>query len=223
MRFEGPGTSATTVRGHLHEARITVIDGDERRCRAISTSTSTRCRRATAPRRCRPAVKEASLATPLDMALASDGTLYVAAFGSSAVGVFDAAELEDDTFVPDAAHHIAVSGGGPSGLALDEANHRLYVLTRFDNAVKVIDTDDRAARSPSTRCTIPSRRRSSTGGASSTTRASRRATARRRARAATSSPTSTASPGTSATPTTSVEAEPQPVRADRHHGARSIR
>ena len=42
--------------------------------------------------------------------------------------------------MPDAAQHIAVSGGGPSGLALDEAHHRLYVLTRFDNAVKVIDT-----------------------------------------------------------------------------------
>ena len=55
VRFEGPGTSATTVRGHLHEARITVIDGDERRCRATSTSTSTRCRRAIARRRCRPA------------------------------------------------------------------------------------------------------------------------------------------------------------------------
>src|SRR4029077_19623549 len=27
VRFEGPGTGASTVRGHLHEARITVIDG----------------------------------------------------------------------------------------------------------------------------------------------------------------------------------------------------
>jgi hypothetical protein len=90
-----------------------------------------------------PAVKEASLAMPLDMAVASDGTLYVAAFGSSKVGVFDTAELEDDTFVPDARNHIEVSGGGPSGLALDESNHRLYVLTRFDDAVKVIDTTSR--------------------------------------------------------------------------------
>ena len=30
VRFEGPGTNATTVRGHLHEARITVIDGARR-------------------------------------------------------------------------------------------------------------------------------------------------------------------------------------------------
>ena len=38
-------------------------------------------------------VKDASLATPLDMAVASDGTLYVAAFGSSAIGRFAAGEL----------------------------------------------------------------------------------------------------------------------------------
>ena len=53
VRFEGPGTSSTTVRGHLHEARITVIDGAPRSCRVISTRTSVRCRRATRPRRCR--------------------------------------------------------------------------------------------------------------------------------------------------------------------------
>jgi len=142
VRFEGPGTSSTTVRGHLHEARITVIDGDQVRPRHLNKHISAQpegYRTTPMP----PAVKEASLATPLDMAVASDGTLYVAAFGSSAVGVFDTTELEDDTFVPDAANHIEVSGGGPSGLALDESNHRLYVLTRFDDAVKVIDTASR--------------------------------------------------------------------------------
>jgi hypothetical protein len=139
VRFEGPGTSATTVRGHLHEARITVIDGANVVPRHLNKHISVLPQGyRTVPM---PAgVKDASLATPMAMAVASDGTLYVAAFGSNQVGVFNTSELEDDTFVPDAAHHIEVSGGGPSGLALDEANHRLYVLTRFDNAVKVIDT-----------------------------------------------------------------------------------
>ena len=89
------------------------------------------------------AVRKRSLATPLGMAVASDGTLYLAAFGSSKVGVFESAALDNDTFTPSAAAHIEVSGGGPSGVALDEANQRLYVLTRFDNAVKVIDTTAR--------------------------------------------------------------------------------
>ena len=70
------------------------------------------------------------------MAVTSDGaTLYVAAFGSSADRRLRRPRaLEADTFTPSAASHIAVSGGGPSGLVLDEANDRLYVLTRFDNA-----------------------------------------------------------------------------------------
>ena len=68
---------------------------------------------------------------PLDMAVTSDGkTLYVAAFGSSRIGVFDTASLENDTFNPvtASANYIAVSGGGVSGLALDEARGLLYAL-----------------------------------------------------------------------------------------------
>jgi DNA-binding beta-propeller fold protein YncE len=139
VRFEGPGGGGSTVRGHLHEARITVVDGTTALPRHLNKHiTALPNGYHTAPM---PAgVGDASLATPLGMALASDGTLYVSAFGSSAIGRFAASALEDDTFVPNAADHIAVSGGGPTGLALDEAHARLYVLTRFDNAVKVINT-----------------------------------------------------------------------------------
>ncbi len=97
-----------------------------------------------------PGTAAASLATPLGMAVTSDGrTLYVAAFGSSSpaapgtsgiVGVFDTAALEAGTFTPSAASHIRLSGGGASGVVLNEALHRLYVLTRFDDAVSVVDT-----------------------------------------------------------------------------------
>ena len=71
--------------------------------------------------------------------------------------------LENDTFVPDAADHIAVSGGGPSGLVLDEARDRLYVLTRFDNASLGRRHRDARPRSRTCRSTTPSRRASSTG------------------------------------------------------------
>jgi len=81
-----------------------------------------------------------SLATPLEMAVSSDGnTLYVAAFSSSKVGIFSTEELEAGTFVPDDANHIEVNGGGPSGLVLDEANSKLYVLKRFNNSVGIIN------------------------------------------------------------------------------------
>jgi DNA-binding beta-propeller fold protein YncE len=141
VRFEGPGQfGGHTVQGHLAETRVTIVSG--------STVT---------PRRLNkhidytvlagqpgfdPTAKNHSLATPLDMAVTGDGrTLFVAAFGSSKVGVFDTAALRSDTFDPRqaSAGYVAVSGGGPSGLALDEARGRMYVMTRFDNAVKVID------------------------------------------------------------------------------------
>src|SRR5262249_16135964 len=59
----------------------------------------------------------------------------------SKIGVFNTAALENDTFDPTVtrADYIPVSGGGPGGVALDEGNGRLYVLTRFDNAVSVVD------------------------------------------------------------------------------------
>ncbi len=97
-------------------------------------------------------VKDQSLALPLQMAVTADGSrLYVAAFGSGKVGVFETNELSSDTFVPGAAgSHVAlgaddsdpVTGGGPSGLALK--GNRLYVLTRFDNTVRVVDTTTNA-------------------------------------------------------------------------------
>ena len=73
--------------------------------------------------------------------LMEDGeTLYVAAFGSGKVGLFDTGELDADTFVPSASAHVSLTGGGPCGVVLDEGNARLYVATRFDNAVSVVDT-----------------------------------------------------------------------------------
>jgi hypothetical protein len=89
-----------------------------------------------------PTAKNHSLSTPLEMAVTSDGRrLYLAAFGSSKIGVFDTTALEDDSFDPRSvsANYIPVSGGGPSGLVLDEGRGRLYVMTRFDNSVKAID------------------------------------------------------------------------------------
>ena len=99
------------------------------------------------------------------MAVTGDGaTLYVAAFGSSKIGVFDTAQLENDTFVPSAGEPDRGSGGGPTGLVLDESADRLYVLTRFDNAISVIDTGTETEIGARRRCTTPSRRASSPAG-----------------------------------------------------------
>jgi YVTN family beta-propeller protein len=142
IRFEGPGVFGhSTVQGHLAEARVTVLAGAAVRPRHLNKHIDYSVRPAP------PGTADASLATPLDMALSRDGaTLYVAAFGSSKVGVLDTAALEADALDPrrDSARYLAVSGGGPGGLALDDDHHRLYVYTRFDDGVSVIDLGRRA-------------------------------------------------------------------------------
>ncbi|MFL5355580.1 hypothetical protein [Archangium sp.] len=141
LRFEGPGTFAgSSLRGHLHESRITVLDSSGVAPRHLNKHINYAACCAPLPN----AENEKSLAQPLGMAVTSNGaTLYVAAFGSSKVGVYSTAALESDTFVPGTSNQIPVSGGGPTGLVLDELRGRLYVLTRFDNAISVIHTGTR--------------------------------------------------------------------------------
>ena len=47
VRFEGPGTfGGSTVRGHLHEARITVLDGTAVNPRHLTSTSTTASSRA---------------------------------------------------------------------------------------------------------------------------------------------------------------------------------
>jgi DNA-binding beta-propeller fold protein YncE len=142
VRFEGPGVfGGSTVQGHLAEARVTILSGATVVPRHLNRHIDYAERPAPA------GVKDASLATPVGMAVSPDGTtLFVAAFGSSRIGVLDTAALTASTFDPlvASADYIGVSGGGPSGVALDAARNRLYALTRFDNAVSVIDLGARS-------------------------------------------------------------------------------
>ncbi len=146
VRFEGmgnyvdtlgpkPSGDAPSVRGHLHESRISVID--------TAGNVSARHLNKHIDYRAVPqpaGTKDASLATPMGMALSPDGsTLYVAGFGSSAIAVYDTAELESDTFTPSPDRMIDLPHGGPSGLVYDPDRDRLYVMARFENVVLAVD------------------------------------------------------------------------------------
>ena len=137
VRFEGPGMfGGSTVQGHLAETRITVLSSSG----VVPRHLNKHIVYSDLP--ALTGVKDHSLSTPVGMAVSPDGdTLYVAAFGSAKIGVFSTAALENDTFDPvtDSANYISLTGGGPSGLVLDSARNRLYVLTRFDNTVSVVD------------------------------------------------------------------------------------
>lgn len=141
IRFLGErtgGSTVSTLLGRFSESRITVIDTASGLVEPRHLNKHIDYSVSPAP----VSVRNKSLSMPSDMAISSDGsTLYVAAIGSGKIGVFDVTELADDSFVPDAADHIQLTGGGPTGVVLDEARDRLYVLTRFDNTVSIVDTN----------------------------------------------------------------------------------
>lgn len=140
-RFEGTrlaGDTNSTVVGNIHKARITILDSSNVIPRHLNKHIDYSIVPAPA------GVKEKSLSSPLGMAISATGdTLYLAAFGSSKIGVFNSNSLEDDSFIPDSSSHISVTGGGPTGIVLNEENGKLYVMTRFDNSISVIDTNSR--------------------------------------------------------------------------------
>lgn len=134
-RFEGPGTGATTVRGHFVESRITDINGVTVSPHHLNTHIIYGNFNGDLVER------EKSISQPTDMAITADGnTLYVAGFGSQKIVIYDTGELEGDAFTPALADQITLSAGGPSGVILDETNGRLYVHTRFDNGISIVDT-----------------------------------------------------------------------------------
>ena len=151
VRFEGLGDYASilgpkpsgdpaSVRGNLHRARITVIDA--------AGNVFPRHLNKHIPYGVRPTpagVKEKSVATPLQMAISSDGaTLYVAAFGTNAIAIYDTTELEANTFVPDAANLVPIVPlQRPTGLALDENRSLLWVLGDAGNIYTIdVNTKD---------------------------------------------------------------------------------
>lgn len=138
VRFEGPGTMSTTVRGNIHRSRLTLL----RESDVVPRHLNKHIDYAASP--VPDGVQEKSLALPTGVAISPDGnTVYVAALGSDEIGVFDAQEVVDDSFAPDAASHIAVPGGGPVAVVTDTTGERLYALSRYANAIVTIDTATR--------------------------------------------------------------------------------
>ena len=143
IRFAGPATRASSsVRGHLTDQRITIIRNGIATPRVLNTHID--FSRQTGSQ----AERDLSVSTPLGMAVSSDGaTLFLSSFGTSKIVKYDTSDLAAGPVAPDASDQISVSGGGPSGIVLDETNQRAYVLTRFDNAISTIDlaTDQEVA------------------------------------------------------------------------------
>lgn len=144
-RFEGPGdfvreTEAkaegepATLRGHLHESRVTIIDGETVTPRHLNPHIDYSL--AVPP----AGTAERSIAQPMGMAFSEDGErLYIAGFGSARVLVASVDALVDGTWSPEASDFIEV-GGGPLDVLLDSERGQFYTLTRFDNTLVTVDT-----------------------------------------------------------------------------------
>ena len=142
VRFEGarpatgPGSTFSSVIGRQHQTRITVIDPVSNAVQPRHLNKHIDYGVVPAP----ASVRANSLALPRGIAVSGDGkTIYLAAEGSARIGVFAASALEADTFIPDGGAYVALSAGGPTGMALDEARGRMYVVTRFDNGISVVN------------------------------------------------------------------------------------
>jgi DNA-binding beta-propeller fold protein YncE len=144
VRFEGMGTYVranglkpdgvpASVRGHLHEARVTVIDGVTVTPRHLNPHLDYDAVPQPADAKLR------SLAQPTALAVSADGSkLYVAGFGSGVLAVIPTVALEGGTYAPAVSDHVTLTGGGPTGVVLDEARDRGFVATRFDSGISVV-------------------------------------------------------------------------------------
>jgi len=154
-RFEGHGESASsTLIGHLHESRITVLDpaatDGAPGVQPVHLNTHidySQC--------CEKDEQEnaKSFAFPTAGVFSADGSrFFFSALGSDKVGSVSAAAIsagfdQDTAREQDELRDIFLNDdvaapSGPVGLALDARRERLYVKTHFDNQLVVIDTED---------------------------------------------------------------------------------
>ena len=134
VRFEGSGDRGSTVRSHFVESRITVIKDGQALPRHLNKHLDyTKWLGDKYDR-------QLSIANPQAIAVSADGeTLYAGVFGSQKIVRFNTEELEKDSFMPHMDDQLVLSSGGPSGIVLDEERNQLYVFTRFNNGIAVID------------------------------------------------------------------------------------
>ncbi len=133
VRFEGHTPGFTSVVGNIVDSRITVLDPKTQNI--VSANLNPHLDHAAGT-----GDPSLSRAFPQDLAVSCDGRkLYVVAQGSSKLAIYDTALLETGSAPASAANQVVLSGGGPTGVVLDQDGDQAFVLTRFDNSISVVD------------------------------------------------------------------------------------
>jgi DNA-binding beta-propeller fold protein YncE len=137
VRFEGHTPGFTSVVGDAVDSRITVVDPKSGAVAARNLNGHLDHVLGTGD----PSL---SVAFPQDLAVSESGrSLYVVAQGSSKLVRYETAALEAGSALPVARDQVLLSGGGPTGVVLDEKRGRAFVLTRFDDAISTVDLESR--------------------------------------------------------------------------------
>ncbi|MCL2450859.1 MAG: hypothetical protein FWD17_18095, partial [Polyangiaceae bacterium] len=138
VRFEGHTPGFTSVDGNEVDSRITVIDPVAGSVDAVNLNPHLDHTAGIGD-------KSLSRAFPEDVVVTRDGARLVAvAQGSSKIVVYDTSDLEAGRAPATTSTQVAVSGGGPTGVVVDERGRHAFVLTRFDDGISVVDLDRRA-------------------------------------------------------------------------------
>ncbi len=133
VRFEGHTPGFTSVVGNAVDSRITIIDPTSSTVTVDNLNPHLNHALGTGD----PSL---SIAFPQDLAVSRNGEkLYVVAQGSSKLALYDTAALEGGSASPSAATQVALTGGGPTGVVLDEHHRVAFVLTRFDDSISTVD------------------------------------------------------------------------------------
>ena len=133
VRFEGHTPGFTSVVGDAVDSRITVVDPRSGVVAPHDLNGHLDHARGTGD----PSL---SVAFPQDLAVAESGkVLYVVAQGSSKLVRYETAALEAGSVLPVPTDQVLLTGGGPTGVVLDERRARAFVLTRFDDGVSTVD------------------------------------------------------------------------------------
>jgi DNA-binding beta-propeller fold protein YncE len=135
IRFEGHTAGFSSVRGHITDSRVTVIDPASGAVSPVDLNPHVDFNGPGGD-----AEKALSVAFPLDVVVSADGaTLYTVAQGSSKLAVYKTADLDAGAVTPSASNYVTLSGGGPTGLAVDAKGKTAYVLNRFDDSISIVD------------------------------------------------------------------------------------
>lgn len=140
VRFEGHGSISTTVRGHITESRVSIIDGNTVTPHHLNQHIDFDL---PFGQQVSSQDKQKSVAQPTGMAYINN-ELWVLSSGSNKIQIYKdpAVTNAQQWFTNPWAGYVGlqVPGGGPSGIAVQDYRERAWVYSRFSHSLSVIST-----------------------------------------------------------------------------------